>query len=70
MKKLVSLSDNVGFKLEAVAKEQNTTQSKLVETAIVIYMMMYFGAPDQAKILTDLIPKNQMSMFDILEKKK
>jgi predicted transcriptional regulator len=41
MKKLLSISDNVALKLAQVAKEQNSTQSKIAETALVIYMMIH-----------------------------
>ncbi len=68
MKKLFSLSDNVAQRLEQIAKEQKTSQSKLVETAIVIYLMIQYGAPEQAIKLNDLIPKNQIDIFDIIKK--
>lgn len=38
MKKLISISDNVAHNLEAHAKQNKTTQSKVVEVAISLYL--------------------------------
>ena len=70
MKKTFSISDNVVLRLEQVAKENNSTQSKIVETALIIYMMIQHGAPDQTKMLSDMIPKNQLSLFEVLDSVK
>ena len=37
MKKLISLSDNIGKMVEDHAKDNNTQQSKVVEVAIALY---------------------------------
>jgi metal-responsive CopG/Arc/MetJ family transcriptional regulator len=38
MKKLISISDNVAHNLEAHAKKNKSTQSKVVEVAISLYL--------------------------------
>lgn len=68
IKKLVSLSDTMAKRLEQTAKEQKTTQSRIIETALVVYTMMNIGAPLQAQKLQEMIPNNQIDIFDELDR--
>jgi len=60
----VQLSD----RLTQLAKEQGTTQSRIVETALTIYIMLNYGSPEQAKKMTDLSTSNQIDIFQELDK--
>jgi hypothetical protein len=67
-KKLISFSDNMAVRLESLAIEQGTTQSRVIETALTLYTMIHIGAPLQAQKLQEMIPKNQIDIFEVLEK--
>ena len=54
MKKLLTLSNQLSDRLAQLAKEQSTTQSRIVETALTIYIMLNYGSPKQAKNLSDM----------------
>jgi predicted transcriptional regulator len=68
-KKLISMSEIMADRLQSLAKEQGTTQSRIIETALTLYTMIQIGAPLQAQKLQEMIPKNQIDIFELLEKK-
>jgi hypothetical protein len=68
-KKLISMSEIMANRLESLAIEQGTTQSRIIETALTLYTMIQIGAPLQAQKLQEMIPKNQIDIFELLEKK-
>ena len=68
MKKLFSMSNQLADRLTKTAKEQGTTQSRIVETALTIYIMLNYGSPEQAKKLGDMIPSNQVTLFEELDR--
>ena len=70
IKKLISFSDPMALRLEQLAKEQSTTQSRIIETALTIYTMVHIGAPLQAQKLQEMIPTNQVDIFQELERIK
>lgn len=59
-KKLFSLSDNVVDMLENHAQENRTSQSKVVEVAISIYLAMHSGA----KAMKSQFETMQPNLFD------
>jgi hypothetical protein len=69
-KKLISMSEIMADRLESLAKEQGTTQSRIIETALTLYTMIQIGAPLQAQKLQEMIPKNQIDIFQELERIK
>lgn len=69
-KKLISFSEPMALRLEQMAQEQGTTQSRIVETALTIFTMVQIGAPLQAQKLQEMIPKNQIDIFQELERIK
>ena len=69
-KKLISMSEIMADRLETLAKEQGTTQSRIIETALTLYTMIQIGAPLQAQKLQEMIPKNQIDIFQELERIK
>jgi hypothetical protein len=69
-KKLISMSEIMAQRLESLAKEQGTTQSRIIETALTLYTMIQIGAPLQAQKLQEMIPKNQIDIFQELERIK
>ena len=70
IKKLISMSEPMALRLEQLAQEQGTTQSRIVETALTIFTMVQIGAPLQAQRLQEMIPKNQVDIFQELERIK
>lgn len=69
-KKLISMSELMASRLESLAKEQGTTQSRIIETALTLYTMIQIGAPLQAQKLQEMIPNNQIDIFQELERIK
>lgn len=60
MKKLLSISDNVARQLEQHAKEQKSTQSKVVEVAISLYLALHTGAKAMEQQLRGIeLPSNK-----------
>ena len=68
MRKTLSLSDNVVEKLAIHAKENNTSQSKVVEVAISLYLAMMQGAQTMAKTIEELKVPGQTDIFENLKK--
>ena len=68
MKKTFTMSKILAERLAKLAKEQETTQSMIVETSLTIFMMINYGAPLQAHQLSDMIPKNQIDLFEELDR--
>ena len=68
MKKLISLSDNVNEMLVLHAKENNSTQSKVVEVAISLYLSMYKSANAIAQTLE--VMKNDQPAAAVKKKRK
>jgi len=68
MKKTFTMSNILAERLARLAKEQDTTQSMIVETSLTIFMMMNYGSPLQTKQLGEMIPKNQIDMFEELDR--
>ncbi len=67
MKKLFSLSKDVAERIEQVSKEQNTTQSRIIETAFVLYFVNHYQKNENI-IKNEKIPQNQINIFDDLSK--
>jgi len=67
MKKLISLSDNVNEMLVLHAKENNSTQSKVVEVAISLYLSMYKSANAIAQTLE--VMKNDQPAVAVKKKR-
>jgi len=68
MKKLISISDNVAHQLEEHAKLNKSSQSKVIEVALALYLALYSSARTMNETFKDLIPKGQTSIFDNIEK--
>ncbi len=70
MKKTFSISDNVVKSLEIHSKENNTTQSRVVEVAISLYLAMHQGAKAMATQINSFTVPGQTDIFDEINKKK
>jgi len=70
MKKLLSISDNVSKALEQHAKENRTTQSKVVEVAISLYLAMHQGAKAMSNQINSFTEQGKKDLFDEINKKK
>jgi len=70
MKKTFRISDNVVKLLEDHAKENRTTQSRVVEVAISLYMAMYQGTKAMANTIDSFKVPGQSDIFELLNNKK
>ena len=74
MKKLISVSDTVGKKLEEISEKEGVTQSSIVQTALTIYLMMYQSDKKNSMRLNDMIVSavhdQQLDIFSILKEKR
>lgn len=70
MKKLIVISESLNEILKKTAKKEGINQSHLIETALTVYLMMYKGAPIQAKKLSEMITPGQTEIFDFLKMEK
>lgn len=74
MKKLISVSDTVAKKLEAISNKEGVTQSSIVQTALTIYLLMYDSDSKNGMRLNDMITSvvsdQQLNIFDMLKPKR
>jgi len=70
MRKTFNLSDNVVKELEIHAKENKTTQGKVVEVALALYLSMYKGAKTMASTIDGFKVPGQTDIFETINKKK
>ena len=70
MKKMFSLSQRTCERITEIAKRETTSQSSLVETAINIYIMIYYGDPKNARKISEQLQdaqaQGQLDMLDQL----
>ena len=68
IKKLFSISEPLALRLEQIAKEQKTTQSRIIETSLMVYLMMDKGNNTISKQLQELTSKNQKLILQEMDK--
>ena len=68
IKKLFSISEPLVLRLEQIAKEQKTTQSRIIEASLMVYLMMDKGNNTITKQIQELTSKNQKIILKELDK--
>jgi hypothetical protein len=68
IKKLFSISEPLVLRLEQIAKEQKTTQSRIIEASLMVYLMMDKGNNNITKQIQELTTKNQKIILKELDK--
>jgi predicted transcriptional regulator len=68
IKKLFSISEPLALRLEQIAKDQKTTQSRIIETSLMVYLMMDKGNNTISKQLQELTSKNQKLILQEMDK--
>lgn len=66
-KKIFTMDDNLATKLVQTAKSYKTSQSRIVSTALTLYLMLDKFAPSGMKKVTDLQNDNQVDIYDVLK---
>jgi len=66
MRKLITISETLNESLKETAKKEGINQSHLIETALTVYLMMYKGAPLQARKISEMIVPGQININEIL----
>jgi len=70
MRKTFNISDNVVIELEKHSKENKTTQGKVVEVALALYLSMYKGAQSMASSIDAFRVPGQTDIFETINRKK
>lgn len=70
MKKLIVISESLNQMLKEYSKKEGINQSHLIETALTVYLVMFKGAPLQAKKLSEMIVPGQTEIMDFLATEK
>jgi hypothetical protein len=69
MRKTFNISANVEQELVKHAKDNGTTQGKVVEVALALYLSMYKSALTMAETFDSMKLKGQTDIFESLQKK-
>lgn len=70
MRKLITISEGLNDMIKSVSRKEGINQSHLIETALTIYLVMFKGAPLQAKKLSEMIVPGQTDIMDFLKTEK
>jgi predicted transcriptional regulator len=69
-KKLFSISQPLCIKLEEIAKNHRTTQSRIIESALTIYLLMETANKSNTKKIDKIVRTNQELLLTEIEKLK
>jgi hypothetical protein len=68
IKKLISFNDTMALKLEELTKEHKTTQSRVIESALMIYILMNAGSKQTTNKINNIVSEHQDIIFKDLDK--
>ena len=66
--KSFSMSPELVKRLEKLAKSKGISQSRFMETALLVYLTMTEFAPEQSLKLHEMVNANQVNMLDAIDK--
>lgn len=66
--KSFSMSPELVKRLEKLAKAKGISQSRFMETALLVYLTMTEFAPEQSMKLHEMVNSNQLNMLDAIDK--
>jgi histidinol dehydrogenase len=68
IKKMFSVSELMAKTIEDLAKQQNTTQSRIIETSLMMYVLFNTASPEATKKINKLVSEHQEIIYNDLEK--